>query len=91
METRCMTVASDPSPAPPALPEALRHVPAMLSAEFPERVSVDDVQRTVAATYDELAASARIASFLPILTEKVARDRLARVVGHRGHRTSTAA
>jgi hypothetical protein len=73
------------------LPEALRHVPALLSAEFPEQLSLDVVERTVAATYTELAASARIASFLPILTEKVARDRLASVVGRRAHRTNTAA
>jgi hypothetical protein len=73
------------------LPEALRHVPAVLLAEFPERVSPGDVERTVAETYAELASHARIAAFLPILTEKVARDRLATVTGRRAHRTGAAA
>jgi hypothetical protein len=73
------------------LPEALRHVPAVLVAEFPERVSPDDIERTVVQIYDELAASARIASFLPILTEKVARDRLAEVTGRRVLRGGQAA
>jgi len=34
-----------------------------------------------ARTYRELASEARVASFLPILTEKVARDRLTGLVG----------
>jgi hypothetical protein len=65
----------------PSLPEALRHIPSVLLGEFPERVSRGDIERTVAQTYAELASSARIVSFLPILTEKVARDRLAEVTG----------
>jgi hypothetical protein len=73
------------------LPEALRHVPAVLLAEFPERVSEGDVERTVVEIYAELASSARIAAFLPILTEKVARDRLAEVTGQRAHRHGEAA
>ena len=73
------------------LPEALRHVPAVLLAEFPERVSEGDVARTVVEIYSELASSARIAAFLPILTEKVARDRLAEVTGRRTHRSGRAA
>jgi hypothetical protein len=66
-------------------------VPALLLAEFPERLSQGDVERTVADTYHELASSARIAAFLPILTEKIARDRLAEVTGRRATRSGRAA
>jgi hypothetical protein len=84
--------AADP-PAAPAetLPEALRHVPAMLRAELPDQVPLAEVERTVAATYLELSTGARIVSFLPILTEKVARDRLVSVSGRRSRRTGSAA
>jgi hypothetical protein len=86
-----MTTTANPSPADTAaLPEALRHVPAVLLAEYSGRLKQDDVERTVAQTYAELAASARILSFLPILTEKVARDRLAEVTGRRAPRTTAA-
>jgi hypothetical protein len=86
-----MTTMASPSPAGPAdLPEALRHVPAVLLAEYRGRLEEQDVERTVAETYAELAASARILSFLPILTEKVARDRLAEVTGRRAPRTTAA-
>jgi hypothetical protein len=70
-----------PSAADPPLPETLRHVPALLGAEFGEAVRGDVVVRTVNETYHELAAGARVSSFLPILTEKVARDRLTGLVG----------
>ncbi|HZS14991.1 MAG TPA: hypothetical protein VFC09_10360, partial [Candidatus Dormibacteraeota bacterium] len=60
----------------------------VLLVEFPGRVTQGDVERTVSEIYSELAASARIASFLPILTEKVARDRLAVVTGRRAARTA---
>jgi hypothetical protein len=84
--------AADTSPAPAeTLPEALRHVPALLRAELPDQVPLAEVERTVAATYLELSTGARIASFLPILTEKVARDRLVSVSGRRGKRARTAA
>ncbi len=77
-----MTVEA-PNPATVAeLPETLRHVPTMLGAEFGS-VNADVVQRTVSDTYRELASDARISSFLPILTEKVARDRLAGIAGPR--------
>lgn len=69
--------------AEPPLPETLRHVPALLGAEFGEAVRGEVVERTVSQTYHELAAEARVSSFLPILTEKVARDRLAGLAGGR--------
>jgi hypothetical protein len=83
-----MSVAAQPPPtsADPALPEALKHIPAVLRLEFPEPVDPRDVERTVAETYAELASTAKVASFLPILTEKVARDRLVVVTGRRGRR-----
>ena len=80
--------------ADPPLPETLRHVPALLGAEFGEAVRDEVVERTVTETYHELASEARVSSFLPILTEKVARDRLTGLVGRhvRAHaeRLSTA-
>jgi len=79
-----MATTAAPSPTATAeLPEALRHIPAVLLGEFPERVSQGDVERTVVEIYAELSSSARVASFLPILTEKVARDRLAEQTGRR--------
>ena len=78
-----MTVQTDSSAAAEPLPETLRHVPALLGAEFGDTVQVDIVERTVTETYHELAAGARVASFLPILTEKVARDRLTGLAGRR--------
>ena len=86
-----MTTTANPSPtADGQLPEALRHVPAVLLAEYRGRIEQGVVERTVAETYAELAATARIASFLPILTEKVARDRIAEVTGSRAQRTTAA-
>jgi hypothetical protein len=58
------------------LPEALNHVPERLGEELGGALPIEEVHATVAAAYHELAASARVTSFLPILTEKVARDRL---------------
>jgi len=87
-----MTSTADAGPSVPIeLPEALRHVPAVLLSEFPERVTPRDVERTVADIYAELSSSAKIAAFLPILTEKVARDRLAEVTGRRVRRSGRAA
>jgi len=77
-----MTVQIDQPPAGP-LPETLRHVPALLGAEFGELVQGEIVERTVSETYQELATGARVVSFLPILTEKVARDRLLGMAGGR--------
>jgi protein-tyrosine phosphatase-like protein len=78
-----MTVQTDSPPAADPLPETLRHVPALLGAEFGGTVHGELVERTVTETYRELAADARVSSFLPILTEKVARDRLASLAGRR--------
>jgi len=63
------------------LPETLRHVPALLGAEFGNSLRGEVVEQTVSATYRELATDARVSSFLPILTEKVARDRLLGMAG----------
>ena len=82
-----MTVQID-KPAPAPLPETLRHVPALLGAEFGARIEVEVVERTVSDTYRELATGARVASFLPILTEKVARDRLLGMAAGGRHRTN---
>ena len=71
-----MTAQIESPTATESLPETLRHVPALLGAEFGDGVRVDIVERTVSDTYRELASDARVSSFLPILTEKVARDRL---------------
>ena len=77
-----MTVIEGPTAAPDPLPETLRHVPALLGAEFGGAVQGELVERTVTETYFELATGARVSSFLPILTEKVARDRLTVITGH---------
>ncbi len=81
-----MTMAAPSPTATSQLPETLRHIPGVLLGEFPERVSPGDIEQTVVQIYAELAASARVASFLPILTEKVARDRLAVKTGRRAPR-----
>lgn len=78
-----MTAQIESSAAGDPLPETLRHVPALLGAEFGEEVRVEVVERTVSQTYHELAADARVSSFLPILTEKVARDRLLHIAPRR--------
>lgn len=86
-----MTTTAVPSGSGSAeLPEALRHVPGLLLAEYRGQVEQGDVERTVVETYSQLASTARIASFLPLLTEKVARDRLAEVTGRRRLRTNAA-
>jgi len=64
------------SAATPPLPEALRYVPDRLHSEFGDDVAHEHIHQAVAQAYQELAADARVTSFLPILTEKVARDRL---------------
>lgn len=71
-----MTAQMDRPTAAESLPETLRHVPTLLGAEFGDGVRGEVVERTVYDTYRELASDARVSSFLPILTEKVARDRL---------------
>lgn len=76
-----MTVQTATPTASEPLPETLVHVPALLGAEFGAHVDRDVVARTVSETYRELASGARVASFLPILTEKVARDRLSEMAG----------
>jgi hypothetical protein len=78
-----------PEPVADALPETLRHVPAMLLVEFRDELRGDVVERTVSDTYQELAAQARVSSFLPILTEKVARDRLSGIAGRHQRRFAT--
>ena len=80
-----MTVQTEIPPASGAdpLPETLRHVPALLGAEFGDAVRGEVVEQTVSETYRELASGARVSSFLPILTEKVARDRLLGMAGRR--------
>ena len=70
-----MTVEMERAAEVHELPETLRHVPAILSEEFGD-VDVQAIERSVAQTYRQLAEDARVVSFLPILTEKVVRDRL---------------
>jgi len=76
-----VAIQTERPPAAEPLPETLRHVPALLLTEFADEVGGDDVERTVSQTYRELAEGARVSSFLPILTEKVARDRLSSIAG----------
>jgi len=84
-----MTVEMERATEAQALPETLRHVPAMLCQEFGD-VDADVVERTVAEAYRQLSEDARIVSFLPILTEKVARDRLVGRSHRRRHAVAAA-
>ncbi|MBV8984468.1 MAG: hypothetical protein JO248_08535 [Acidimicrobiia bacterium] len=54
-----------------------------LTADF-DGMPVATIKRTVQGSYRELAKEARIETFLPVLTKRVARDRL------RGSATSAA-
>jgi hypothetical protein len=46
-----------------------------LAADF-DGTPVDTIQRLVVGSFDELSQDARIETFLPVLTKRVARDRL---------------
>jgi hypothetical protein len=54
-----------------------------LAADFDD-TPVDTIEQLVFGSFDELSQDARIETFLPVLTKRVARDRL------RGHTTSAA-
>ncbi|MBV8981329.1 MAG: DUF3562 domain-containing protein [Acidimicrobiia bacterium] len=54
-----------------------------LAADF-DGTPVDTIEKTVSGSFDELSKDARIDTFLPVLTKRVARDRL------RGSATSAA-
>jgi hypothetical protein len=54
-----------------------------LAADF-DTTPVDTIEKLVVGSFGELSEGARIETFLPVLTKRVARDRL------RGHTTSAA-
>ena len=54
-----------------------------LAADF-DGTPVDTIEQLVVGSFDELSQDARIETFLPVLTKRVARERL------RGDRTSAA-
>ena len=54
-----------------------------LAADF-DGTPFDTIEQLVVGSFDELSQDARIETFLPVLTKRVARERL------RGHRTSAA-
>jgi hypothetical protein len=70
-----MTVEMERAAGPQTLPDPVRQVRTLLCEEFDD-VDAALVEGTVVRTYQQLAEDARVVSFLPILTEKVAREQL---------------
>ena len=59
------------------MPElALRIAATRLQREFSETFGVETIERFLQSSYDQLAARATIANFLPLLAERFARQRL---------------
>jgi len=55
---------------------SLHSIAQRLSQELEGIFAPDTVERFVTESYDHLAATAQVTSFLPVLTERFARDRL---------------
>jgi arsenate reductase (thioredoxin) len=57
-------------------PNALHSIAEKLATEFEGTFAIETIDRFVTESYDRLAATAQVSSFLPALTERFARDRL---------------
>jgi protein-tyrosine-phosphatase len=56
--------------------DQLHHIADRLSGDFPGVFSVETIERFVSESFAQLAGSAKVAAFLPLLTERFARERL---------------
>ena len=56
--------------------EAIDAIAARLLARFGDRVTVEAIEEAVRAAYTDLDTNARIRIFLPVLTERVAAERI---------------
>ncbi len=56
-----------------------------LAAEFGDRYARDTIERMVASSYEQLAEGARVPTYLPLMTERFARDRLRALAKLEGH------
>ena len=56
--------------------DAVAEIAATIAPDFLGRVPAEEVERLVAESYARLSATARIPTFVPLLTQRLARERL---------------
>lgn len=64
--------------------EVLSHAAQQLAERFAGIFSAETIERYLHESYDVLAATAKVSSFLPVLAERFARDRLAALAKTQG-------
>ncbi|WP_084104785.1 three-helix bundle dimerization domain-containing protein [Demequina sp. NBRC 110056] len=57
-----------------------------LAHDYGAEVEHDAIEQALADSYAEVAGPAKVDSFLPLLAERRARERLDAAIGHRVHR-----
>jgi arsenate reductase (thioredoxin) len=67
--------------------QALRSAAAILQREFDGIFGTETIERFLATSYDQFADRARVVSFLPLMAERFARQRLRALAKVEGHAT----